>query len=222
MVKKYTAKSASDRERSYHHGDLRQALIDAALELLAEEQNWLFSLREVARRAGVSHNAPYNHFSDKGQLLAAVAAVGFTVLRDRMVAAIRNEPRPDAALVKSGVAYLRFGLLNPAQYRLMFGPTLGPRETDRPADVIRAAEEAKGVLRQVIERGAGSGVFPGLAGDPNRLAVAALAAWSTVHGLTMAIIDGLVVGVPQRAIPAVVEAVAQTLTDGLTHPSRKE
>ncbi|HUB46245.1 MAG TPA: TetR family transcriptional regulator, partial [Acetobacteraceae bacterium] len=66
----------------YHHGDLRRALIETALQLVTEEQDWTFSLREVARRAGVSHRAPYNHFSEKLDLLAAIAAVGFERLRD--------------------------------------------------------------------------------------------------------------------------------------------
>ena len=69
----------------YHHGDLRRALIDTALELVTEEQDWAFSLREVARRAGVSHQAPYNHFPEKQDLLAAVAIVGFERLRDGML-----------------------------------------------------------------------------------------------------------------------------------------
>ena len=72
---------------AYHHGDLKRVLVDAAIALVAEGQNWDFSLREVARRAGVSHNAPYNHFADKRDLLAAVAAAGYEALRARMVAA---------------------------------------------------------------------------------------------------------------------------------------
>src|SRR5215813_12937847 len=71
----------------YHHGDLRRALIEAALSMLKEEGAWTFTLREVARRAGVSHAAPYNHFSDKAALLAEVAAMGFQALRERLAAA---------------------------------------------------------------------------------------------------------------------------------------
>src|SRR5271170_7712030 len=79
--------------RPYHHGDLRRALIDAAVSLVAEEQDWSFSLREVARRAGVSHNAPYNHFPEKRDLLGAVAAAGFEALRERMRATVVGDPR---------------------------------------------------------------------------------------------------------------------------------
>lgn len=68
-------------DASYHHGDLRRALIDTALAMVTEEGAWNFTLREVARRAGVSHTAPYNHFEDKAALLAEVAALGFEALR---------------------------------------------------------------------------------------------------------------------------------------------
>src|SRR4029079_8174822 len=71
-------------ERPYHHGDLRRVIVNAALEILQETQSLEFSLRELARRAGVSHNAPYKHFADKRELLAAVSAAGFETLTKRM------------------------------------------------------------------------------------------------------------------------------------------
>src|SRR3984957_10840336 len=85
----------------YHHGDLRRALIESALALVTAEQDWTFSLREVARRAGVSHNAPYNHFADKRDLLASVAVVGFAALGERIRAATSGVANARAALVKS-------------------------------------------------------------------------------------------------------------------------
>src|SRR3954451_18093555 len=81
------AKSKDTSERPYHHGDLRRAIVGAALEILSETQSLEFSLRELARRAGVSHNAPYKHFADKRELLAAVSKAGFELLTKRM----RNE-----------------------------------------------------------------------------------------------------------------------------------
>ena len=69
--------NATAEERPYHHGDLQRAIVSAALEVLSETQSTEFSLRELARRAGVSHNAPYKHFADKRELLAAVSAAGF-------------------------------------------------------------------------------------------------------------------------------------------------
>ena len=77
-------------ERPYHHGDLRRAIVKAALEILGETQSLEFSLRELARRAGVSHNAPYKHFADKRELLAAVSAAGFEMLTQRMAREIAD------------------------------------------------------------------------------------------------------------------------------------
>ena len=79
-------------ERPYHHGDLRRAIVKAALEILRETQSLEFSLRELARRAGVSHNAPYKHFADKRELLAAVSAAGFEMLTKRMASEIARLP----------------------------------------------------------------------------------------------------------------------------------
>src|SRR5271169_4915054 len=105
---------------TYHHGDLRRALVQAALELAAEDKDWNFSLREVARRAGVSHNAPYNHFPHKRDLLDAAAAAGHELLRSELTAAVAKIADPRAALSKLSSAYICFGIKNPALYRLMF------------------------------------------------------------------------------------------------------
>src|SRR5271154_2828384 len=100
-------KSAAAVSRPYHHGDLRRTLIDAAVSLVTEEQDWTFSLRELARRAGVSHNAPYNHFPEKRDLLGAVAAVGFERLRDGMLCAIGGIDAAEAAVVVCAQTYVR-------------------------------------------------------------------------------------------------------------------
>jgi AcrR family transcriptional regulator len=123
---------------AYHHGDLRRALIEPALALVTEEQDWTFSLREVARRAGVSHNAPYNHFADKRDLLAAVAVVGFATLGERIQAATSGIANARTALVKSAVVYVTFGVENPAHYRLMFGSALVTALEGRPKAVAEA------------------------------------------------------------------------------------
>src|ERR1700684_3590235 len=119
---------------AYHHGDLRPALIESALALVTEEQDWTFSLRELARHAGVSHNAPYNHFADKRDLLGAVAAVGFERLRGDLLSATAGTEAADAALAITGRVYVDFGIGNPGLYRLMFGSELaGPDFGDLPA-----------------------------------------------------------------------------------------
>jgi AcrR family transcriptional regulator len=174
----------------YHHGDLRRALIDTALQLVTEEQDWAFSLREVARRAGVSHHAPYNHFPEKRDLLAAVAAVGFERLRDGMLRAMVGIDGSEALLVAICRTYVRLGLENPALYRLMFGPALSDTgSVDRPRIARSAGDQARGVLEEVILRGARSGVFAVSPDSPQNVPLAALAVWSAAHGLTMLVID---------------------------------
>src|SRR5215467_5021752 len=112
----------------YHHGDLRRALIETALTMVTEEGAWTFTLREVARRAGVSHAAPYNHFNDKAALLAEVAAMGFQALRERMAAASGAHPRSARqAMLSIAATYVRFGVEQPAHYRLMFGPEIAEK-----------------------------------------------------------------------------------------------
>src|SRR4029079_6936565 len=128
-------------ERPYHHGDLRRAIVKAALEILRETQSLEFSLRELARRAGVSHNAPYKHFADKRDLLAAVSAAGFDMLTKRMAREIAALRDPQARLSAMMGAYIRHGVQNPALYRLMFGGYLSGPELARPAIEQAAAEE---------------------------------------------------------------------------------
>src|ERR1700760_5194950 len=115
--------------RPYHHGDLRRAVVRAALEILGETQSLEFSLRELARRAGVSHNAPYKHFADKRDLLAAVSAAGFETLVKRMGIEAAKSAHPRAQLFAMLRAYIRYGVDHPALYKLMFGGYLtGPED----------------------------------------------------------------------------------------------
>ena len=205
---------AASAQHPYHHGDLRRGLIEAACALLSEDQNWNFSLREVARRAGVSHNAPYNHFADKRDLLAAIAAAGFQELRERMLAAIDGIDNPKTALIKSGVAYVGFGLENPARYRLMFGSVLTPSPTERSPLLETAAAGSRTVLGEIILRGARAGVFAAAARKKEELEIAILTAWSTVHGLTMLLLDGLA-GTVVPKTQNVAEKVARAVGHGL-------
>src|ERR1700720_3233356 len=106
--------SPQSHERPYHHGDLRRAIVTAALDILSETQSHEFSLRELARRAGVSHNAPYKHFADKRELLAAVSAAGFEALTKRMAREIAGHSNARAQLFAMLRAYIRHGVENPA------------------------------------------------------------------------------------------------------------
>lgn len=175
---------------AYHHGDLRRALVDAALALVAETHRWDLSLREVARRAGVSHNAPYAHFRDKGALLAAIGVRIYESLRSATTAAAAGCRTAEEALVAVGKAYVIFGLGNVAHYRLMSGQALAV-DGRLPEPVREAAEAARGVLRGIILRGSRDGSFDVDPDDGDEVAAAVVSAWSLVHGFTLLAIDGL-------------------------------
>jgi AcrR family transcriptional regulator len=200
--------------RSYHHGDLRRSLIEAASSLLSEDQHWDFSLREVARRAGVSHNAPYNHFAEKHSLLVEIAAACFRELRDRMRAAIDGVEDPKTALIKTAVVYVTFGLENPARYRLMFGSALRTSSAASAELFEVAGEGTRAVLDEIILRGASTGVFAASPRKKEELQVAVLTAWSTVHGLTMLTLDGLA-GNVAPSVGKLPERLAHAIAEGL-------
>jgi AcrR family transcriptional regulator len=207
-------KNRRPNPQPYHHGDLRRALIDTALELVTEEQDWTFSLRELARRAGVSHQAPYNHFPEKQDLLSAVAVVGFERLRDGMLRATAGIDAPEALVNVIGRTYVHLGLENPALYRLMFSQALaraGPG--DRPRVVRSAGARARAVLEEAIQRGARSGVFAVSPDNPKDQILAAHAFWSAVHGLTMLVIDDLVA--PDVSVDHMIERLLRMQITGL-------
>src|SRR6188472_3521579 len=166
-----TITKANDvQERPYHHGDLRRAIIKAALEILSETQSVEFSLRELARRAGVSHNAPYKHFAEKRELLAAVSTAGFELLTRRMRKEIMGQRNPRAQLFALWRAYIRHGVENPALYRLMFGGYLSSAHDGRPPIEQAAAEQTKALLTDVIVRGGLGRVMPNIAGNERKIA----------------------------------------------------
>lgn len=171
----------SEGAKPYHHGNLREALVEAALGLL-ERDGAAFTLRAAAKAVGVSHTAPYNHFSDKAALLAVVSIRGFEML-EAAVEAARAEAGadPGAQLAATGEAYVFFAAEHPALFRLMFGP----RTEDRYSEAVRAASlSAFEALVRVMRNGMEQGVFR--PGDPR---ASAFTAWSLVHGMAQLAID---------------------------------
>ncbi|MPY96221.1 MAG: TetR family transcriptional regulator [Acidimicrobiia bacterium] len=153
--------------RGYHHGDLRRALLDAAVAALAESGPGTLSLRELARRAGVSHAAPAHHFGDKTGLLTAVAAEGFRLLD----AAMRGAWEQTGDFLEVGVAYVLFAVEHPGHYEVMFSPELhDPSDADLSAAQAAASELLFGPVALLV----------GADDDVTRVGVAA---WSLVHGL---------------------------------------
>ncbi|HEV7962299.1 MAG TPA: helix-turn-helix domain-containing protein, partial [Actinoplanes sp.] len=107
-------------KQTYHHGDLRRALLDAAAEVIEEQGPAALSLRDLARRAGVSHAAPTHHFGDKAGLLTALATEGYGLL----VAELAEEWAATHSFLEQGVAYVRFAIRHRAHFEVMFRPDL--------------------------------------------------------------------------------------------------
>jgi AcrR family transcriptional regulator len=206
-------KHADIRERPYHHGDLRRAIVRAALEILSETQSAEFSLRELARRAGVSHNAPYKHFADKRELLAAVSTAGFELLTRRMSNEIAKHSNARAQLFAILRAYIQHGEENPALYRLMFGGYLRSPNDARPAIERAAAEKTKALLAGTIAKGGLGRAIPNTPRNERKIAGAILACWSLVHGLTLLLADGIVG--PRKKCDELGESLVQGMLDGL-------
>lgn len=170
------------RGDSYHHGDLRRALIDAALQLIERDGSGALTLREAARLVGVSHAAVYRHFADKTELLRAVAAEGVLGMRDAMQASIAGIADPVEAFRRFGVAYVLYAVEHPAHFRVMYGAEADCEE----GPLAEAKEEKLGMLIAGVEACQRAGVFP--PGPPEPLAVVA---WSLVHGLATLWVDGV-------------------------------
>ncbi|WP_134712758.1 TetR/AcrR family transcriptional regulator [Saccharomonospora xinjiangensis] len=150
----------------YHHGNLRRALLDAALHAITEHGATAWSLRELARRANVSHAAPAHHFGDKTGVLTAVAAEGYAMFADTL-------ERQSHDFRQVGVAYVRFALENPAHFTVMFRPDL--YRVDDPA-VVAGRDRARAVLSE----GARTLTPEAASGESDR--AVALMAWSCAHG----------------------------------------
>jgi len=162
----------------------------AAADLLEEGGEAAVSLREVARRAGVSPAACYRHFDDKGAMLAALAAQGFEAFGKTMQTAASGAEAP---FTEMGVAYVRFAAEHPSMFRLMFGPAVADRS--RSPDLLAAVAKATSIFDQgmkVRSDALGEGA------DDAR--VTALRAWALVHGLSMLILDGMLPGLDPEAL----------------------
>jgi len=150
-------------------------LLQAAIQLIAEVGPAGFTLRELARRAGVSHNAPYRHFPDREDLLAAVAAQGFWELNEEMLEAVRHQRSSVGRLKRAGLAYVEFALRRPEHFTVMFDAAVSKHKTP---DSAEAAGEAFGTLVTLVQSCQDEGRLP--SGDVRQLA---LLAWSMVHGI---------------------------------------
>ncbi|MFC1661520.1 TetR/AcrR family transcriptional regulator [Gemmatimonadota bacterium] len=190
----------------YHHGDLREALVNAALRTLDAESLEAVTLRRLAREAGVSHAAPYHHFPDLDSLLAAVAARGFQILRGEMSGkAVGAVTEPFPRLQAAGTAYVTFAVTRPELFRLMFSGRW--KDMARFPDLQEAEHLAFGALQEMIVGAMGRG-----GGRPHVVAAAARAAWALVHGIAMLLVDGQMVMPPGKGPVESAEQLTREMT----------
>jgi AcrR family transcriptional regulator len=170
--------------KKYHHGDLKNALIQAGVQILSKEGLGGLTLRKVAQQAGVSHAAPYAHFSDKQALIAAISTEGFRIL-DEQLTQVRGRYPADPArqLVEAAWVYVQFAQNSPAHFRVTFSSAV-EREQDYPALVEMTAKSFAQVLR-IVEGCQAGGVLRSGPADMMSVSV-----WSSVHGFAALLIEG--------------------------------
>lgn len=198
-------------DQTYHHGDLRRVLIDTAVEIISEQGTNDLSLRKTAKRAGVSHAAPYRHFKDKNAILSAVAKEGFEMMlkitEERIT---RNQGNELDHFAICGLSYIDFALTYPSHYRVMFGTRsddsyFSDEFTPESIPVFQLLRDKIVICQQ-------KGLLK--SGDPWEMA---LAAWSIVHGFAMLRIDHHIQdqGMDEKKLRELQRTVVLTLYSGL-------
>src|SRR5690349_4807080 len=172
------------KKKTYHHGDLKNALIRAGVDILAKDGVTGLSLRKVALKAGVSHSAPYAHFADKQALIAAISTEGFRQLYERVsrvTEKYRNQP--DKQLLEVAWAYVQFAMDDPDRFKVMFSAVL-EKEKEYPEFVTESQRNFQ-LVKRIVEANQASGQ---LRSGPSDLV--ALSAWGIGHGFVMLLLGG--------------------------------
>jgi AcrR family transcriptional regulator len=171
------------KRRSYHHGDLKNALIAAGIDILSKEGTSALSLRSVAQKAGVSHAAPYAHFVDKQALIAAISTEGYERLYEAIRAVVAaHEHDPVRQLVEGAWAYVRFALDDPAHFKVTLSGVV-EKEHDYPA-FVEVSKKSFAQVVAIVQACQAKGVLPN--GSPDLVAVGV---WSLIHGLVSLLLE---------------------------------
>jgi AcrR family transcriptional regulator len=215
--RRYGAGGVPTQRDSYHHGNLREALIEAGVRLARDGGPEAVALREVTRAAGVSHSAAYRHFPDRDSLLRAVCercCRELALLMEKRIAELpqRRDPKRHAweALEATGRAYVEFALAEPGWFRTAFGvpSRLGPIGPGEGTG--NCGRNAFEILSSCLDELVASGALP-----PSRRAGAEIGPWSAVHGLASLLVDGPLRGAPPRQRAAALGTVLELVRRGL-------
>jgi AcrR family transcriptional regulator len=199
----------SNKQGNYHHGDLRRAVIEMALQLIADQGIESLTLREIAQRVGVSRMAPYRHFENKAVLLAVLAQEGFQSLYIHLQEVLaQSSAQPLERLQELGVAYILYAVENPVHYRVMFDFSLSNR-TIYPPLYQTAVKNFECLVQALVECQQGELIREG---DPKQLAQIN---WSLVHGLSMLLIDRQFATMGCAPIEELANTALKTLIEGL-------
>lgn len=170
--------------KNYHHGDLKNALIKAGIQILSKEGLGGLSLRRVAKKAGVSHTAPYAHFADKQALIAAISTEGYHQLYEQLTAAVEtNHGNPQNLLVVVAWTYVQFALKDPELFKVMFSGVI-EQEKDYP-DFREISQKNFQLLVGIVKTYQETGLL-----SPEPLDLVAVRLWSLVHGFIMLLLEG--------------------------------
>jgi AcrR family transcriptional regulator len=196
--------------QSSEAGELRERILRASVELIEEEGLAHLSMREVARRAGVTHQAPYHHFTDREAILGEIAELGFRMLGQRIEQVDRKSPscgpeRQVDRLIALGETYVEFACKHPAHFRIMFRPELV--DLERCPGARAEGDKTFGAVQRIVHEA----VEAGVPAEPSEAALVAFL-WSTGHGLACLLLDGpLAMKMPNTAREAQVAGVMQAL-----------
>lgn len=173
----------ASKTKTYHHGNLKETLISAGLEILSQKGMEGLSLRNVAKRIGVSHAAPYNHFADKQALLAAMSTAGHEQLHQTLIEIFeKSKETSTEIMLEIAWSYLQFAMEDPNRFKLMFSGAL-EEQSDHPA-FMEIAQKSISLFEEIIAFCQGKGQLA--EGDVQKIAIKL---WSTTHGFTILILE---------------------------------
>lgn len=199
------------RKKNYHHGNLREAVLEAAHKLLELEGINSITLRRIAREVGVSQNAPYSHFKDKTALLEALAADGFHGLLNSMSESSASYSTPSDHLQAIGKGYVTYALSNPALFKLMFD--MQQSATSESIALQTVSSQSFQVLRDAVANVQESKNQDGADG-----LIASISAWALVHGLSVLLIENKLSANPEvQSLKSsdIIEQSTKIFTQGL-------